>query len=402
MGGLINVPDHLRKLDEQAFTPLLISIGPIHHSNVKLQTMKQCKVQFCKCFIQRAKMDFELLEQTIRGKEDRIRSFYAETIVSSISSDDFVTMIVVDGMFILEYFLRQSNPCLVEKDHMIAEWMPPILKYDLVLLENQLPFFVLEMLFEQAIELEKKPLRELAFEFFKCYNFQMMAFEKFNAKIEHLTDLVRLFHLGECERLPDRILGGAKLSYSAIQLHEAGIKFKGVKFEEATKRYGGNRGFLDLRYDLKNGVLEIPCIKLNDEKIRVIRNIIALEQSHYVGHAYVTDYFVILDFLINTSKDVDLLCDKGILINYLGDSNVAASAVNRLNTNILWDYMNPRYSKICEDLNAFYKKPWHRWRATLWRQYFSTPWRVASTSAAILFLVLTAIQTACSLKSTKW
>ena len=45
-GGLINVPDHLRKLDEQAFTPLLISIGPIHHSNVKIQTMKRCKVHF--------------------------------------------------------------------------------------------------------------------------------------------------------------------------------------------------------------------------------------------------------------------------------------------------------------------------------------------------------------------
>ena len=120
-------------------------------------------------------------------------------------------------------------------------------------------------------------------------------------------------------------------------------------------------------------MLEIPCIKLNVVKIRLIRNIIALEQSHYVGDAYVTDFFVILDFLIDNSKDVDLLCDKGILVNYLGDSNATTSAVNSLNTNILWDYINHEYSKICEDLNAFYKKPWHRWKATLWHQYFSTP-----------------------------
>ncbi|KAK7814799.1 hypothetical protein CFP56_002490, partial [Quercus suber] len=332
-GGLINVPDHLRKLDEQAFTPLLISIGPIHHSNVKLQTMKKYK--------------------------------------------------------------------------------------------------------------------ELGY---------------FNEKIEHFTDLVRLFYLSE--QLPDRRSGVAKLSYSATQLQEAGVKFKGVEFDENMRRYRGNRRFLDIRFDLKNGLLEIPCIALNDEKIRLIRNIIALEQSLYVGHAYVTDFFVILNFLIKTSKDVDLLCDKGILVYYLGDSNVAASAINNLNTKILGDYMNKEYlkicedlnasyeqlwygwrapwhrwretlwrqyfstpwraastsgaiillglttiqtdymnsdySKICKDLNAFYKKPWHRWRATLWRQYFSTPWKAASTCAAIIFLLRTAIQTVCSLKSTKW
>ncbi|KAF3962829.1 hypothetical protein CMV_012713 [Castanea mollissima] len=436
IGGLISVPVHLRKLDEQAFTPLLISIGPIHRPNAKLQTMKKIKVWFCESFIKRANIDLNNLVQKIRAREKEIRSYYAETVESSIISDDFVTMIVVDGMFILECFLRQSNPLSIENHPKIAEWMSPILKFDLVLLENQLPFFVLEMLFKEAnfpaeLGLQTLSLRQLAFEFFQCYNFQRIALESFNAKIEHLTDLVRLFYLSE--QLPDRRSGGAKLSYSATQLHEAGVKFFGVKLDETVGRYRGYRrplsiefllikrafkfigvefdeimgldreyrGFLDIRFDLKNGVLEIPCIELNDEKIRLIRNIIALEQSLYVGHAYVTDFFVILDFLINTSKDVDLLCDKGILVNYLGDSDAAASAVNNLNTNILWTYMNSHYRKISEDLNAFYKKPSHRWRATLWHQYFSTPWRAASTSAAIILLVLTTIQTVYSIKSTK-
>ena len=411
-GGLINVPDHLRKLDEQAFTPLLISIGPIHHSNVKLQTMKKYKVLFCERFMLRANINLQNLEDKIRRREDEIRSYYTETILSSISSDDFVTMIRVDGMFILEYFLRDSDPRLVGNDHMIAEWMRPILKFDLVLLENQLPFFVLEMLFNLAtfpddLEINHLPLRYLAFGFFQCYNFQMKQLGYFNVKIEHFTDLVRLFYLSE--QLLDRRSGGAKLSYSATQLHEAGIKFKGVEFDENMRRYRGNRRFLDIRFDLKKGVLEIPCFALNEEKIRLIQNIIALEQSIYVEHAYVTDFFVILNFLIKTSKDVDLLCDKGILINYLGDSNAATSAVNNLNTKILGDYMNKEYLKICEDLNASYEQlwygwraPWHRWRETLWRQYFSTPWRAASTSGGIILLVLTAIQTVCSLKSTKW
>ena len=397
--GLISVPDHLRELDEQAFTPLLISIGPIHHSNAKLQTMKMLKVRFCECYINRANLDLKNLVEIIRAMEKEIRSYYAETILFSISSDDFVTMILVDGMFILE-FLRQSDLFFEVDDPTISipQWMLPILRFDLVLLENQLPFFVLEILFKQATNflaqsrLNSHSLKELAFEFFKCYRVQKMPPSSSETQIEHFTDLVRFLYVTGREQY--RGAGGVKLSYSATQLHEAGVKFK-----VAPKEYG--RHFLDIRFNLKNGVLEIPCIKLNDEKMRLIRNIIALEQSHYLWDGYVTDFFVILDFLINSFKDVDLLCDKGILINYLGDSDAAASTVNNLNTNILWVNMNSDYTKICEDLNAFYKKPWYRWRATLWRQYFSTPWRAASTSAAIILLVLTAIQTVCSLKSNK-
>ena len=116
--------------------------------------------------------------------------------------------------------------------------------------------------------------------------------------------------------------------YTATQLHEAGVTFKVVK------KY--DRCFFDMRFNLKNGVMEISCVTLNDENIHLTRNIIALEQSCYVWHPFVTDFFVMLDFLIDNSKDVDLLCDKGILINYLGDSDTAASVVNSLNTNILW------------------------------------------------------------------
>ena len=101
---MIIVPDHLRKVDEQAFTPLLISIGPIHCSNAKLQTMKKCKVQFCECLIQQAKIDLKNLVERIRAREKEIRSYYAESVVSGINSDDFVTMILVDGCS----FLRTS------------------------------------------------------------------------------------------------------------------------------------------------------------------------------------------------------------------------------------------------------------------------------------------------------
>ena len=208
---MIIVPNHLCKVDEQAFTPLLISIGPIHCSNAKLQTMKKCKVRFCECLIQQVKIDLKNLVERIRAREKEIRSYYAKSVVSSINSDDFVTMILVDGMFIFAYVLisysnlfkddptiRISNwmQQLLKSDLGIPNYMQPVLKSDLVLLENQLPFLVLEMLFQQVAESELGPLsvleeplslRKLAFEFFGEYNIHRLAFRDFNANIEHFT-----------------------------------------------------------------------------------------------------------------------------------------------------------------------------------------------------------------------
>ncbi|KAM7493079.1 hypothetical protein LguiB_027688 [Lonicera macranthoides] len=48
-------------------------------------------------------------------------------------------------------------------------------------------------------------------------------------------------------------------------------------------------------------------------------------------------------------------------------------------------------------LNAYCKDPRHKWKATLKHDYFNSPWRTASTSAAIVLLALTFIQTVCSI-----
>jgi len=57
---------------------------------------------------------------------------------------------------------------VLKPDLGIPNWMQPVLKSDLVLLENQLPFFVLEMLFQQVAESElEPPLRVRRTPFFK-------------------------------------------------------------------------------------------------------------------------------------------------------------------------------------------------------------------------------------------
>ena len=66
---------------------------------------------------------------------------------------------------------------------------------------------------------------------------------------------------------------------------------------------------------------------------------------------------------------------------------------NNINKEILCATVRDDYINLSEELNSFYENPWHERKATLKREYFSTPWRTASTVAAIILLFLTFIQT---------
>ncbi|KAM1111798.1 hypothetical protein ACFX2B_044131 [Malus domestica] len=69
-----------------------------------------------------------------------------------------------------------------------------------------------------------------------------------------------------------------------------------------------------------------------------------------------------MDNLIDSSKDIDLLCERGILVNWLSSED-AAQFFNEL------------------------------WREKLRREHFGTPWGIISLVAAFVLLVLTMLQT---------
>lgn len=218
------------------------------------------------------------------------------------------------------------------------------MKNDFLLLENQLPFVFIEEVFNREYGHVSSDLLDLAFDFFKEFN--VLHIWPSNVKIEHFTDLLRTFQLPPSRRLPPRSNKMVKLSYSATQLREVG-----VKFEPSTSQC-----ILDLKFSLKSGVLRIPCLELNNTTETLMRNILALEQTRYRGNGYVTDYFVILHFLIQSTEDMDLLCDRGIVVNYLFDTNSATSLVKDLFKDIKWEDMNHNYIRIYQNLNKFYHR----------------------------------------------
>ncbi|XP_041006695.1 UPF0481 protein At3g47200-like isoform X2 [Juglans microcarpa x Juglans regia] len=389
---IYTVPHHLRKLNEEAYTPQVISIGPFHHGNEKLQNiLEEYKVRYLEDFMGRAQTNLENLVRIVKGLEERIRQCYAETI--ELDSDEFVKMILLDAAFIIEYFLRDMFPVQwTDEDRtVIKPWITARMKLDFLLLENQLPFFILEDLYQLVLVTHRiyRPFIEVAFLYFRFLNTQDKSSEsdEFNGII-HFVDLIRIFYLPPPGTLSERheLDSGVEKIYCATQLAEAGLTFK----------KSGSKCYLDLKYH-KGGELEIPRFTIDNTTEILARNLMALEQCHYPTEAYVTDYFLLLDFLVDTGKDVALLAQKKILVNGMGDDN--ATFINNLGTNVQFSSMSPEYHRLCRDIVEFHDSNWNRWKAILKRDYLSTPWRVVATIAAILVLAFTLTQAICSIIS---
>ncbi|MED6148864.1 hypothetical protein PIB30_057084 [Stylosanthes scabra] len=390
--SIYKVPDQIRQLNVEAYIPNEVSIGPLHHGDPRRQKMEDHKIFYYKHFIQRSSASLPELVSCVRKLEPQIRACYSEKI--NLTAEEFVKLILVDSAFIIELFYR----CQYTGDDVIVSFQPWLLimiKYDLILLDNQLPFFVLEKLYNLAFTLHlngghESSFRHLAFGFFASIFIDEPPEPADDSNILHFTDLIRCMYLKQppCSREDKKLA----LSYSANELAEAGVKF-------IVNKPSPNHGcMLDLEF--KNGTLKIPHIEVNDGTEIWLRNVVALEQFYYPQEHYIFDYVRFIGQLINAKKDAGVLIKAGIIDYIIGDGNDQSSVAklfNDIRKNIVVTSTNVDYLQICDDLNAYYNHPWHSKMATLRRDYFTTPWKTVASIAGIVLLILTVIQTICSL-----
>ena len=96
---------------------------------------------------------------------------------------------------------------------------------------------------------------------------------------------------------------------------------------------------------------------------------------------------------------MNVLVDNKIIVNWMGDANKVATMVNNLDSNLAMPDFNSHYYSLCNSLNEFYENPRNKYKAIFIHEDFNTPWKTASTVAAIVLHLLTLIQTICSIIS---
>ncbi|XP_050126021.1 UPF0481 protein At3g47200-like isoform X4 [Malus sylvestris] len=387
---IYRVPERLRQGNEKAYTPQVVSIGPLHHGKEHLKAMEEHKKRYLRHFLSRTGVSFFDYIQMIKEQEGRLRHFYAEPI--EFGSDEFVRIVLVDAAFVIEFLLRYcSKNCeddyIFNKPEMLWDVRP-----DLRLLENQLPFFIVQDLFNTLLPSSHQlpSLLEISYNFFKSEIDSKGKEEKFKqicsfGDVQHFVDLLRILYLPLKSKTTEK--ENTTPTHNVTELCQAGVEFAG----------GTGSDLFDIKFSRANGILEIPKLTVNDTTDLTLRNLLAFEQCHHSEENYLTNYVFLMMCLVKTPEDVELLVEKGIVENWLGDTQKISTLLHDLGNGMM--VSNHYYAPLCEELHNYCNKRRHKWMANLRQKYFTTPWSTISVVAAVILLILTVIQTVCSILS---
>lgn len=419
-------PDPLREVEPLSYEPKVISIGPYHHhSKPCVRFTNFCKLRYLKDFIARdARNSLGHYVELVQNLEARARRSYSEEVL--LGSDQFNEIMLLDGCFILELFLKSAEDQTSTLDDPIYgnRWLRKYVCSDLLYLENQIPFFVLEQIYDlqNGHKQISSPLVAMAMNFFNLrmrWNpSHILTLEPTYVHVYHLLHLVHSHHVPEIQPpllpkssifcLPFSFLaqtfglkgttpsrdGGSdylprKLPYrrgfpSVTSLKEAGVKFSKRQLEH-------DNNILNIRFT--NGLMEIPHISVEDSTIFLLRNMVAMEQCCDAVAPYFTHYAEFMDFLVNTKKDVEILHENGILVSGMGSDEDVAHLFNRMCKGVVISSHGNYLCNVKKDVNDYCAVRIHAWRAKLIHDYFSNPWAILSLVAAVVLLLLTVAQT---------
>ncbi|TYI58586.1 hypothetical protein E1A91_D11G370200v1 [Gossypium mustelinum] len=133
---------------EKYFKPKVISIGPLHHDDLTLRESKGLKLKLAAHFVKKIGVDKKSLYSKIKKEMDGLKECYDPQELEKYRDDneELAWMFIVDGCAVLQaVYMRYDNDdddgnLLTKKD------LLTFLYSDLFLLENLLPFRVLELL----------------------------------------------------------------------------------------------------------------------------------------------------------------------------------------------------------------------------------------------------------------
>eukprot|EP00258_Populus_trichocarpa_P024278 XP_024440297.1 UPF0481 protein At3g47200 isoform X2 [Populus trichocarpa] len=399
---IYKAPAALCDSNRASYTPRVISIGPFHHDSEseKLRPMEIQKQRYLKEFCKRLRGEtkeqvresLNVLSSTIEDEKDKIKHCYADNTFHQFSRNQFVKMILFDAVFIFELFLKNEEDIRGNKryqhDFIIGKpWLRAAIQRDLILLENQLPFFILEKLYSLAIEETNPDYRsflDLSCRYFEKYGKNKTKPDETKPyEVLHFTDLVRHFLSFKHPQLESPDGKQIKNLYSATMLHQAGIKFKALPDECLLDI----RAWKETENTVKKGELHMPPLEIDNSTECLFRNLMALEQCHYPRQEFICRYVKLLDFLVDVEKDVDLLIENKVIVSRLGDSKAVAELMNKLCLEIV--EVTSGYDALSQLLNDYYDSSWNKNKAYLVSVYFQNVWIGTGTVIGLIILAIT-------------
>ncbi|WOL06685.1 UPF0481 protein [Canna indica] len=415
---IFRVPDNIRLHDNRASDPMIVPIGPYHHVHKRLsfREMEAHKPDCITYLLSEAPHEGgegELKKRcfsTLKDLETKARSCYSDN-TRFMESEHFTEMLLRDSCFIIYLLLSQqektedteqtkgsrkttSSPETIRRPLIDTQKLNDI-KLDLLKLENQIPFFVIEAIFKFIKpELPPYSLVDLALKFFDDLPLSKAKSTK-KPNVDDVHHLLHLMHMSLAPSTMYQTAGSESWDPELPSIVDAPIWIPSAKeLQDSGVRFRGKRdpsSILDITFN--DGTMEIPILHIYNSTALLISNFVAFEKCFTNAGACITSYVAFLNCLMHSEADVRLLHLNGVVINKMStDKKVAelfscicpqgpiASKPNHLHT---------LFIKVADH----HTRKKNRWMAEAKRKYWSSPWVSLSVAGGLCLLFLTFLQT---------
>ncbi|KAF8697304.1 hypothetical protein HU200_035894 [Digitaria exilis] len=422
---IAEVGELTRSIDPDEYVPHHVSIGPYHRIKSPHLAMDGEKVRCLGAVLSSAVagVTLEVYLEELTSLEAQARRCYAHSF-DHMDATEFVRMLLLDACYVLVRFAGVLEAAAARRGnggeapaasggggHMMAG--VAVVRDVLYLAENQIPFFVVDKVYNLTVpDSGDSAADEIA-----AYVRELLRDQQYSvatpamAEPDEIGNLLHLLHMHFTPTSPSPSLttgsdvtGGGKRRVgrwrTATEYHSAGVRFR-------TRPLVGKsaRSILDVKLIGGGGTLEIPRLNIDAETWRLLRNLVALEQSNpgaAGGSHHVTAYCVFVSQLACTPWDVELLSRRGVISHGLGSHAEVAELFAGLCKGVAFRADDPRSNYLHATWQAmegrFRCRP-RRWAAWLMLKYFSNPWLAVGLAAAAVGLVCTVVQAVYSVLS---
>ncbi|KAI8556931.1 hypothetical protein RHMOL_Rhmol05G0295100 [Rhododendron molle] len=166
----------------------------------------------------------------------------------------------------------------------------------------------------------------------------------------------------------------------ASELDHAAVKFEPIPGRDLFKtEFSDPKGPF---WWCQTARFKIPVLEIYDNTELFLRNLIAFEQCCPKGSQHFTSYALLMDMLVNSGRDIQLLERAGVMRNYLGARADATNLFNNLCKGVvLGEFF---FADMCNRATAYSKRRWPKNLAHIRRTYLSSPWSFIAFCVAFI------------------
>ncbi|TYG47922.1 hypothetical protein ES288_D11G381200v1 [Gossypium darwinii] len=360
------------------FKPKVISIGPLYHDDPTLHDSEKLKLKLAAHFVKNIGVDKDILYNNMKTEIGGLKKCYDPKELEKYSNDNekLAWMFFVDGCAILQAvyirygqnYDRKSNELFIKNDLLTFVYS------DLFLLENQLPFRVLELLTstgdgKKFMDSIKRFIDDTVVNPAEIKEPQSHQRDRKWWKLQnpiHLLNLLRVRLLFDKEKI--------RKTMEELSAHAGSIDSKQTRTKWCHSHTIGTETscLTDVRFNriFFVGKLCLPPLTVDDSTM----NLIAYEMCpDFKNDFTVNSYMCFLDLLIDEGEDVKDLRDAGILYNGLGSDEEVAKLFNKMNTDLVPTHPRTIYG-VKRKIHNHCKKMWIKPAAQGYHTYFRSPW----------------------------